>query len=165
MIGMHRALRHMAWANQQVYAAVVELPWNALGSYLSDPEWIAGRILHHITDGAVWYVHCLGIERWRPIPIPESMDDIRGLATMLAGFDAQILSAADLEDELLEFRDDEGGGTVLRSTLLAQAVHHATEHRAQLIDALESRGHRTIALDDIDLWAFARFEREQAVGA
>ena len=158
MIGMQRALRHMAWANQQVYTAVEGLPWGALGSYVSDPEWVAGRILHHIVDGAVWYVHCLGIERWRPIPIPESMDDIRALAAMLAGFDAQILTAAELDDAVLEYRDEEGAGTVLRSTLLAQAVHHATEHRAQLIAALESRGHRTIALDDIDLWAFERVE-------
>jgi uncharacterized damage-inducible protein DinB len=43
--------------------------------------------------------------------------------------------------------------------LLVQAVHHATEHRAQLIDALESRGHQSINLDDIDLWAFEVFER------
>ena len=46
-----------------------------------------------------------------------------------------------------------------RSTIISQAVHHATEHRAQLIDALEYKGYKIINLDDIDLWAF-----ESAVG-
>ena len=64
---------------------------------------VAGRILHHIVSGATWYVHCLGIEHWSDIPVPESMDDIRGLAVALAAFDAQILSAAVLDDEWLAF--------------------------------------------------------------
>ncbi|NCV77343.1 MAG: hypothetical protein EBW21_06725, partial [Actinobacteria bacterium] len=41
-----------------------------------------------------------------------------------------------------------------RSTIISQAVHHATEHRAQLIDALEFKRYKVINLDDIDLWAF-----------
>lgn len=154
MSATHRSLRHMAWANQKVFAAVAELPFAALGSYVVNPEWVAGRILHHIVSGATWYVHCLGIEHWQEIPIPESMDDLRNLAQMLAGFDAQILSAADLADERLEFDDEDGKGHVLRSTLLVQAAHHATEHRAQLLDALEIRGYAPIKLDRIDLWHF-----------
>jgi hypothetical protein len=38
-------------------------------------------------------------------------------------------------------------------------MYHATEHRAQLIDALEYRGYKSINLDDIDLWAFDEFEK------
>ena len=77
---------------------------------------------------------------------------------MLERFDILIASAADLPDELLEFQDENGAKRVLRSTILAQAIHHATEHRAQLMDALESRGHNAINLDDIDFWAFEATE-------
>ena len=41
---MHRALRHMAWANQQVYAAITTLPDEALGSYIVNSEWTAAEI-------------------------------------------------------------------------------------------------------------------------
>ena len=37
-----------------------------------------------------------------------------------------------------------------RSTVLSQAVHHATEHRAQLVAALEANGYTDINLDDFD---------------
>lgn len=156
---MERALRHMAWANQRVFSAVAELPFSALGSYVVNPEWIAGRIMYHVVDGANFYVHCLGLRPWQPLAIPESMDDMRTLAQTLADLDARILGAAALEDAMLEFADEDGTRRALRSTLLVQAVHHATEHRAQLLDALEARDFTPIALDDIDLWAFERFEQ------
>ena len=151
----------MAWANQRVFAAVSKLPDEALGAYIRNPEWVAGRILTHIVNGATWYVHCLGIAPWQEIVPARTMRDLDVLADQLAGFDAKILTAADLPDELLKFQDDDGEGKALRSTLLVQAVHHATEHRAQLIDALESRGYMSINLDDIDLWAFETFENSR----
>ena len=151
----------MAWANQQVFASVTRLPDEALGAYVVNPQWVAGRILHHIVSGATWYVYCLGIEHWREIVPAFSMRDLDVLADQLAGFDAQILAAADLPDELLSFEDETGPASVLRSTLLVQAVHHATEHRAQLVDALEARGYSPLSLDDIDLWAFEAFEAQK----
>ena len=78
---------------------------------------------------------------------------------MLADFDAAILTQAELPDDLLTIREENESWQNLRSTLLAQAVHHATEHRAQLIDALESKGFTPINLDDIDFWAFEKFEK------
>lgn len=153
---MQRMMRHMAWANQQVYAAVTKLPDEALGAYGVNPEWTAGEILRHIVGGATWYVHCLGIAPWQETVRPTTMRDVDVLAGQLAGFDAQLLTAVDLPDEQLTFETENGQRTALRSTIIAQTVHHATEHRAQLIDALESRGFAPINLDDIDLWSFER---------
>lgn len=161
-MSMDRALRHMAWANQRVFAAVATLPDEALGAHISNPEWVAGRILHHIASGATWYVHCLGIAPWEDIEPVRAMSGIPQLAERLAGFDAQIMSAAGLPDDRVTFEGDHGPATVWRSTLLVQAVHHATEHRAQLVDALELRGYSPISLDDIDLWAFESYERKHA---
>jgi len=158
---MHRALRHMAWANQQVYAAITTLPDEALGSYIVNPEWTAAEIVRHIAGGATWYVHCLGIAPWKDTVQPKTMRDVDVLAGQLADFDRLILSAADLPDATLYFDDEGGSSSALRSTLLAQAVHHADEHRAQLIDALELRGFAPINLDTIDLWAFEQFEKSR----
>ena len=89
------------------------------------------------------------------------MSDISALAATLEKCDLQILSAAELEDEELTFEEGENKTRVLRSTLLAEAALHATEHRAQLMDALESKGFSAISLDSIDLWAFESYERER----
>jgi hypothetical protein len=40
-----------------------------------------------------------------------------------------------------------------------QAIHHATEHRSQLVDALDFKGYKSIVLDDLDLWAFDKLEK------
>lgn len=158
MITIQRSLRHMAWANARVFDSVTELPWSALGSYVVDPEWTAGRILYHLVESSCWYVHCLGIAQWRPIDVPQDMAAMRTLSGELAAFDAQMLSVAGKDDVLLSFEVDDGMRRAMRSTLLAQAVHHASEHRAQLMDALAARGHVPLSLDDIDLWAFERAE-------
>ncbi len=157
-----RALRHMAWANQRVYASLGTLPDEALESFIVNPEWSAKRIIQHIVSGADWYVYCLTGAMWSEVPTPSVVADVPALAKMLADFDAAILSQSGLPDEYLTIKEEEKSWQNLRSTLLAQAVHHATEHRAQLIDALESKGFAPINLDDIDFWAFERFEKESS---
>lgn len=161
-ISLERSLRHMSWSNQKVFEAVAKLPDEALDSFITDPEWSAGRILQHICGGATWYVFRLEIEDWIDIPKIESMDDVRKVAALLKELDSKIISVASQEDRELEYRDEKDGPVIKRwfSTVLTQAVHHATEHRAQLIDALEFKGYRPINLDDIDLWAFDDFERK-----
>ncbi len=158
-ISMHRALRHMSWANQKVYAAFAALPNEALDSFITNPEWSARKILQHIVAGSDWYVYCLGIAPWNEIPTPMLIADLSALAQTLEICDAKILTAVDLEDELLSFTEGERVLKANRSTLLAEAVLHATEHRAQLMDAIESKGFRALNLDEIDLWNFEYLER------
>ncbi|NDC52198.1 MAG: hypothetical protein EBZ66_03450 [Actinobacteria bacterium] len=159
MISVERLLKHMAWANQKVYSAAETLPDEAFGAYIVNPEWTVARILEHIVGGATWYVNRLEIEKWKEIPTPKSGADVKVLKTMLADFDAKILSAVEHGEGKITGKYDGKDITRERSTIISQAVHHATEHRAQLIDALEFRGYKVINLDDIDLWSF-----ESAVG-
>ena len=156
---MHRSLRHMAWANQRVYTAFSALPDDALDAFIVNPDWTARRILQHIVSGSDWYVFCLGIAAWNDIPTPRTIADIQALASILEKCDSHILSAADLDDEELTFVEGENETKVRRSTLLAEAAMHATEHRAQLMDAIESKGLSSISLDSIDLWAFESYEK------
>ncbi|MEI8223349.1 MAG: DinB family protein [Actinomycetes bacterium] len=156
----HRLFRHMAWANQRVYEAVQKLPDEALGAYIVNPEWTAGQILQHIVGGADWYVHCLTQAPWRDIYVPKSMKDLDLLKEQLSEFDAKIATQADLPDIYLTLKEGEKSWQNLRSTILAEAIYHAAEHRTQLIDALESKGYTPIALDDLDLWKFEQYEKE-----
>ena len=157
-----RLLRHMGWANQRVYDAVKALPDLALGAYIVKAEWSTARILQHIVGGADWYVFCLTEAPLRNIELPESMASLNSLQEQLAEFDSKIVSQSELPDEYLTIKQDEGTWKALRSTILAQAIYHAAEHRTQLIDALESKGLSPISLDDLDLWRFESFEREQS---
>lgn len=162
MAAMERLLRHMAWANQRLFAAVAELPDEALGAFIVNPEWTAGIIVQHIVDGADWYNVCLNAAGFQQPRRPTTGDDVRALAVMLADLDERILEAAKQPEGRVHYEHGEDKVTNLRATLIAQAPHHATEHRAQLIDALEFRGYRPITLDEIDLWYFEGWERAQA---
>jgi uncharacterized damage-inducible protein DinB len=151
----------MAWANQKVFSAVDALPADALKSYIVNEEWTAGEILHHICDSAGFYAYRLGVGP-KKVELTQS-HEISDLRSAIANHDANLISAAGLEDKELEWVRD--GKTLKRwsSTILSQAVHHATEHRAQLMDALEFRGFVPISLDDLDLWSFDQFERDGAI--
>ena len=153
-----RLLRHMAWANQRVYSALADLPELALGAYIVDAGWTAGRTLQHIVEGAQWYVFCLTGAPGRDIKLPESMKDLNLLRKQLAESDAKLLIQSEFPDEYLTIKEEDGRWEALRSTILAQAVYHAIEHRTQLIDALQSKGFSPISLDDLDLWQFGQFE-------
>jgi len=159
-IDSSRQLRHMSWANQRVFEIVQTLPVEALESYLTNPEFTVAKILHHIVDGAEWYGYCItGQHHGFKQVYPKEMGDVAVLAAQLLIFDATLLEQSARDDEMLSIVEGEVTTRNLLSTLIAQSVHHATEHRAQLVDALELRGYPAINLDDLDLWAFEAFER------
>ena len=55
-----------------------------------------------------------------------------------------------LDDVQLEFENYSGKLVKRwRSTILSQAIHHATEHRAQIASALEAKGFISVNLDDL----------------
>ena len=153
----------MRWANQQVFSAIAELPDQALGSYVVNAEWQAGQILQHLVRAARRYQSLLWPdEEFEDVPRPATMTDVRSLAAALDVADARLVAAAGLDNERFERRRWDGElVTVERLTVLAQAVHHATEHRAQLMDALNARGYEPVSLDSLDLWSFERVDSEQ----
>lgn len=164
-----KLFKHMAWANQQIIGAVAKLPNEALDAYAVNPEWTAREILRHITSSASWY----GFRLMKAAGAPEvelntvyakleelnvgpaSTVDVQTFLDALADADAILLEQSLLsEGDVLRQME---GKTISRkrSTVLSQSIHHATEHRAQLVDALEAKGFTSINLDDFDLWAYA----------
>ena len=165
---MERILKHMAWANQEIIGKIAELPEESLSAYLVNPEWTVGNIVRHIGSASNWYVWRLldkseftqaDEELWkkRLADADEgaaTMQEIKYVLEVLQSSDAMLLEQSHLPDADVprEFRGEQHVFT--RSTILAQAVHHATEHRAQAIAALESRGFDSIILDDFDIWSY-----------
>jgi len=153
-INLERALKHMSWANKEVYKLIAELPDAALDAFATDPEWTVREILRHIAAASGGYAYRLdGIEN-QPLEQPKNMAELLEITKTLEITDARLIKLVELEDESIEVIRD--GKTIhwMRSTIITQAVHHATEHRAQAISALEARGYKAVNLDDFDLWAY-----------
>jgi uncharacterized damage-inducible protein DinB len=81
--------------------------------------------------------------------------DLALISKQAAAIDAALLESVSLDDVQLEFTNYSGKLVKRwRSTILSQAIHHATEHRAQIASALEAKGFTPVDLDELDLWAF-----------
>lgn len=160
-IGLERLLKHMAWANQETIKHLQTLPEEALKSFATNPEWFVAEILHHIVDSGDHYAYRISgkVALTKPgepcIADIEKLSDLSRIAQQAATVDAALFECAKLEDVQLEFENYSGNMVKRwRSTILSQAIHHATEHRAQLASALEAKGFAPVNLDDLDLWSY-----------
>ena len=164
-----KLLKHMAWANQEIFSKVAQLPDEALDAYAVNPEWTAREIMRHIASSATYYGYRL-IDKevlsesekseWQAkleathVP-PANMRDMKVILNRIASADAELLRAASQAEGFFIHTMDGSTLSRARSTIISQSIHHATEHRAQLVGALEAKGFTGINLDDFDLWAFS----------
>jgi uncharacterized damage-inducible protein DinB len=129
----------------------------ALG--LSSPrnEWTVAMILQHQVDAADRYAARLE-QKPRPAETepPTKVAELTEVAARCAAIDARIRSQAAVPDGPSPSPDGKEGRA--RSTILGQAIHHATEHRAQIAGALSTHGIDAIDLDALDLWAYGDAE-------
>lgn len=163
-ITVARLLRHMAWANQETIKHLQTLPEESLKAYATNPEWFVAEIAHHIVDSADHLALSITGQialtgRGEP-PIADigKISDLARLAEQAAIVDSSLIGAADLDDVWLDLENENGKFKRLRSTVLSQAIHHATEHRAHIASALEAKGYEPINLDDISLWDYEKYE-------
>ena len=155
---LDRLLRHMAWANGQLVARLAEQPIEALALTAPRNEWSAGRILAHLLNAAAGYASRMeGVPRPPEVATPTSATELAELGSKLAATDASLRKQA-TEPDVLVSHPNPARGQDLRSVILAQAIHHATEHRAQIAGALATNGNDAIDLDSIDLWEFSDAE-------
>ena len=154
MISLEPSLKHMAWADDTLFAAVRDLPADRLTLAAHDPGWTVGRGLMHILQGMEWYRFLLFRAQWSELRTPASSDDVEALRVQLASMYSSLIDAAKEPDAVIEFEDEGGQRRALRSVVLAQAAYHAAEHRAGIVAILHSHGERSIHLDDYDVWAW-----------
>ena len=165
---IQKLLTHMAWANKEIFTEVSKLPDSALESFADDPEWNVRNIISHICESATWYAWCLrsngdGIN-WGELITqskiePTSSSDIHALITLQEVTDSHLFGSKDKPDELLTIDLAGKPYTCARSTILTQSIHHATEHRTQLVAALVAGQFTNINLDNYHLWGFKEIQR------
>ena len=88
---------------------------------------------------------------------PTTVAELTELAARCAAIDARIRAQAAVPDGPSPSPDPGRPGRA-RSTILGQAIHHATEHRAQIAGALSTHGIDAIDLDALDVWAYGDAE-------
>ena len=153
-LNLERALKHMSWANQEVYKLIIALPDEALKAYATDPDWTVGEILRHIASSSGGYgARLKGIDA-EVLVRPTTMQELQVIAKQLLSNDAQLLQLANVADEKIAVIREGKTTHWMRSTIVTQAIHHATEHRAQAVCALEAKGFKAVNLDDYDVWAY-----------
>ena len=164
-----KLLKHMAWANQEIYRELSKLPDTALDAFAVNPEWQVREIVRHIWSSAAWYGYGLvdksslseseeagwQIKLQETQVHPQKCSDVLEIAKKLAVADEELLKAARVPESMIARENANGQVMRARSTIVSQAIHHATEHRAQIVSALEAKGFTTINLDDYDLWAYS----------
>ena len=158
-IALNRLLAHMSWANQKTIAHLQTLPEQSLSAFATNQKWQVAEITHHIVDAADAYAFRITGEHpqlpGESIPEIKTISDLALIAKQAEVIDAALLKSVSLADEQIEFTNYAGKLVKRwRSTILSQAIHHATEHRAQIASALEAKGFTPIDLDELDLWAF-----------
>jgi uncharacterized damage-inducible protein DinB len=152
----------MAWANAQMFSILKGLPDEAINFSAWNPDWTVGKIAHHIViaEGRL-------ISRILNQPSPAENEaattakEINQLISICAERDAQLLSLIHTPDEMRTFVRYGNEVEFLTSTILVQAVHHASEHRAQISDILAANKMDVLNLDEIDLWSFEKWERSR----
>jgi uncharacterized damage-inducible protein DinB len=153
---LDQLLRHMAWANAALFKQLAALPDAALGHTAPGSEWSVGAIAHHLVTAAENYTQRLhGEPRAPKRAVPTDAAGISELRAALATADAKLREAAGLGgEEILRWTSFNGEAMAFpRWVLVNQAIHHATEHRAQIAGALAANGIRSVDLVEIDVWS------------
>jgi uncharacterized damage-inducible protein DinB len=155
---LDRLLRHMAWANAALFDLLGGLSDDALALASPRNEWPVARILAHLVDTAGGYASRLeGVPRQARIQPPTEVAALAELKARCAQFDARLRAQAAVPDGPCP-SPDPAKAPRARSTILGQAIHHATEHRAQIAGALATNGIDAIDLDELDVWAYGDAE-------
>jgi uncharacterized damage-inducible protein DinB len=153
-ISLEKLMLHMAWANQHIYKEISKLPNEALKAFITNEDWTVSEILFHIARFANELGCRINGAKLLDIKPALNMETLLDLANKLIKFDSALLELAKLPEQVVEVKRE---GVITHwqaSTILSQSIHHATEHRAQAIAALEFRGFNAPKLDNYDLWAY-----------
>ena len=151
-----RLFRHLAWANSYVFDAIANQPDIYLKLSAPNDTWTVAEILEHLT--ASRYADLLDGAGDIPTQVPKNKSEVLALKQLSATFDARLSESAKHPIGFVEFQRDDRTIRRNRETILTQAIHHATEHRAQIAGIFANHNLKIIDLDEIDLWGFANYE-------
>jgi uncharacterized damage-inducible protein DinB len=154
MITIETLIKHMGWANHRMLTELAALPDECLAATYGPEDWNVARIATHIAGGNEWYAFLLSGQQWTDLKPPTSGSEVLVLRDYISSFTQYFLEQAALPDATIEFTDEYGPHTSMRSVVLSQAIYHSTEHRAHIATAIEVQGISKIDLDSYDVWAY-----------
>lgn len=157
---LDRLFRQEPWALAKVFARLRELPEETLSFTAPSTDWDVATFLAHIVSANRSYVARMeGRPDPAPPPAPDTHADLVELERIAieAAVRLRELAAEGLDVEVVE---QDGGKTFRypRSLILAQAIYHSIEHRAQMFGVLTANGVGGLNLDDMDHWNFGEHE-------
>lgn len=146
----------MAWANEEMLNILLALPDEAMKFSSWNPDWTVGKIVHHIVDSQGRLISRI-TSQLPPAECPEvtTADSISDLLPLFKERDAHIFSLANEPDQMHSITQNGKKVEFLTSTVIAQSVHHAAEHRVQISDILANNKMDVLNLDSL---SFFRFE-------
>lgn len=153
---LHDLVRHNAWATGQILAScqsldAARLDATAPGVYGT----IIATLRHYIDSEMTYLFRLLGAPSAYPWQPGEAvgLDELTARAALLATTWEQFLAGPFESDRLIEARGrDPERYTVPAGVFLTQALHHGSEHRAQVCTILGGLGHEP---PDVSAWGYA----------
>ena len=157
MISLELLAKHMAWANQEIYKEVKKLDPEVLDYFVVDKEWTVRTIMVHIVTASYLYSQRLQEKPFSKIKFDiESPDLIDDLIDALENIDKDLIEQSSREDEEVTFETSKGESSGKVSVILSMMIFHATEHRAQIVAALDKNNERSINLDEYSIFGYLR---------
>ena len=148
MISVELLAKHMAWANQEIFKEVKKLGPDVLDYYVIDEEWTVKTIMVHIVAASYLYGQRLEDGKYSKIEFDtESPDLIDNLLSALEDIDNNLIEQAFKDDREITYETSKGMRTHKASVILSMMIFHTTEHRAQIVAALDKNNERSINLD------------------
>jgi uncharacterized damage-inducible protein DinB len=149
--------QHNVWATAQLLEYCRELDEPTLNSTVPGTYGTIIETLRHLIGAEASYLYRLtGAWPAHPWPGEEAvgLDVLAERAATLAGVWERFLVSDEVDTERLgEARGDAGEVYAVRAgVFLAQALHHANEHRAQVCTILGALGHEP---PDVSAWGYA----------
>ena len=129
-------------------------------SAIAEMEKSVGKIANHIVIAQGRLISRLEkVTAPTEIEFPLTSAGMKDLVAKASVNDAKIQTFLDAPEEMLTFVRYGETVSYLSTSVIAQLVHHATEHRAQISDILAFNKMDVVNLDDYDLWSFERSEK------
>lgn len=155
---LDRLFRQEAWATAKMFEHLRSLPEATLTATAPSTDWDVATTLAHIVGANEAYANRMeGHPDPEDPPNPATHADLDALERRALAAVATIRAlAADPAPDVVEAGEETW--RYPRSLVLAQALYHSIEHRAQLYGILAANGVGGVTLDDMDHWAFGDHE-------
>lgn len=154
-VTLDRLFRHEVWVLRRMFAFLRTQPESVLAMTAPNTDWDVAVLLAHISSGAMSYAARIEGGPDPSADPPDTHADLEVLEARVVAAAERLreLAAEGSDAEVVEV-EEAGTSRYPRSLVLAQAIYHAIEHRAQLFGVLTANGVTGLNLDDLDHWSF-----------